>query len=267
MYQTKYGSFNGTSWEGIMQICFRLKYENEHYQAIPASSGDSGIEGFTKTGKVFQCFCPDNNITSKALYEKQRDKITEDLGKLSLYESKLQRFLGPGIKIKEWIFVTPEYRMNDLIVHCNTKRQEILDQNLSIIDSNFQIVLFDINCFIKELRVALTDDGQQLFLPPESMDTGTFTQWKDQEIDLVSNAVRKHSKRFSSLNKTTEAKVNTLTDATIQGFLDRETILRKWQQIFPEDYDKFLFYWGKSNVKCKKGVCFLTAIIINYTLN
>ena len=73
MYNTKFGPYDGNSWEDLMQLCFRLKYESEYYQSIPASSGDCGIEGFTKTGKVFQCYCPDNNMSSADLYEKQRD--------------------------------------------------------------------------------------------------------------------------------------------------------------------------------------------------
>ena len=140
MYHTKHGLFDGDSWEQIMQICFRLKYESEYYQPIPASSGDCGIEGFTKTGKVFQCYCPDNNINSPALYEKQRDKITKDLKKLSLYQERLKLFLS-GVKIKEWIFVTPENRMNDLIIHCNNKVSEVVGWDLSIIDKTFNIVI------------------------------------------------------------------------------------------------------------------------------
>lgn len=53
MYTTKFGPFDGDSWEELIQICLRLKYESEQYQSIHASQGDFAIEGFTRTGKVF----------------------------------------------------------------------------------------------------------------------------------------------------------------------------------------------------------------------
>ena len=224
MYSTKFGPFEGDSWESLMQICFRLKYETEHYQPVPASSGDCGIEGFTKQGKVFQCYCPGNNLDSKVLYEKQRDKITRDLGKLSIYEARVKAFLG-DVKIKEWIFVTPEYRMNDIILHCNTKKEEIKALNMSIIDDNFEIVIHDIDNFIKEIPLALQGDGKKLYIGTDPIDDSSITQWRDQSIDLAANAVRKHNKRFKEGTSGLDTKVNNLTEATIESFLDRDAIL------------------------------------------
>jgi hypothetical protein len=239
MYSTKFGPFEGDTWESLMQICFRLKYETEHYQPIPASSGDCGIEGFTRKGKVFQCYCPDNNLSSRDLYEKQRDKITRDLSKLSLYENRIKTFLG-DTKIKEWIFVTPEYRMNDILLHCNNKKEEILASNLSILDPNFEIVIHDIDNFIKEIPLALKGEGKKLYIGVDSHDDGSIALWKDQSIDLAGNAVRKHLKRFKKDALDVESKVNTLTESTIEYFLDHDAILRRWERIHPEEYDKYL---------------------------
>lgn len=239
MYSTKYGQYDGDSWEALMQICFRIKYEQELYQSVPASSGDCGIEGFTKTGKVFQCYCPDNNVTSKALYEKQRDKITTDLKKLDLYKKKLAKFLD-GVTIKQWILVTPENRMNDLILHCNTKRQEILKLNLPFIDPTFQVLIHDIDNFAREIPIALNSENNKLLIDKEKLDGKTIVKWKDEEIDLVENALRKHSKRFPKDTSGVDKKINTLTDATIESFLDLNTILMRWRSAHPDDYEKYL---------------------------
>jgi hypothetical protein len=244
VYNTKFGPYDGDSWEAMMQICFRLKYETEHYQPVPASSGDCGIEGFTKNGKVFQCYCPDNNLSSKDLYEKQRDKITTDIKKLSLYQKKLSRFLN-GTLIKEWIFVTPESRMNDLLLHCNSKTDEVRKLNLPIIDSNFKVIIHDIDNFVREIPIALNADGQKLLIDKEQIDGGSLIKWKDQKIDLVSNAIRKHTKRFPGNASGIEEKVNKLTDATIESFLDQITILTRWRQLHPDDYEKFLILFSQ----------------------
>lgn len=239
MYATKCGPFNGDSWEDLIQICLRLKYESEQYQSIPASPGDSGIEGFTRTGKVFQCYCPDNNMASAALYDKQRDKITKDLGKLSLYKDRLTQLFG-GTKIKEWIFVTPEYRMNELVIHCNKKVEEIKQLNLPFIDDDFQVIIHDIDNFVKEIPIALNGNGQKLMINPKDADAGIVTSWKEQENELVGNAIRKHTKRFPSNADGVTDKVNVLTENTIKSYFDRESILSRWQRLHPQDYDKFL---------------------------
>lgn len=239
MYTTKFGPFNGDSWEELIQICLRLKYESEQYQSIPASPGDFGIEGFTRTGKVFQCYCPDNNMTSAALYEKQRDKITKDVNKLSLYQDRLLQIFD-GTKIKEWIFVTPEYRMKELVIHCNNKVEELRQLNLPFIDDDFRVIIHDIGNFTKEIPIALNGGSQKLMINPKISSTGTMTSWKEQENELVGNAIRKHTKRFPADMNGVTKKVNDLTENTIKSYFDRESILSRWQRLHPQDYDKYL---------------------------
>ena len=94
MIKTEYGTFDGDKWESISQICFKQNFREESYQEVKATPGDYGIEGFTRTGKVFQCYCPDESYSSAELYEKHRDKITTDLKKLKTYENQLKGFLG-----------------------------------------------------------------------------------------------------------------------------------------------------------------------------
>lgn len=61
MYKTEHGDFNGTGWENFCQICFKMKYENEGYQEMPAWQGDLGIEGFTRTGITFNAIAQMKN--------------------------------------------------------------------------------------------------------------------------------------------------------------------------------------------------------------
>lgn len=80
MFNTKFGPFNGSTWEGLCQQVFKRKYQAECYQQMPASPGDYGIEGYTSdTGWAFQCYCPEKHYERTELYDKQRDKITTDL--------------------------------------------------------------------------------------------------------------------------------------------------------------------------------------------
>jgi len=163
MIQTKYGPFDGDSWESLCQLVFKSKYKDNQYQEMVASPGDFGIEGFTKLdGIAFQCYCPDNHYTQQELYQKQRDKITKDLGKLRTYEAEIARRLGTTT-LKEWIFVTPQISDNNLLKHAQTKQEEVVGWGL-IIHSDFKVIVQDADFFAKEINDIQTARGNKITL-------------------------------------------------------------------------------------------------------
>lgn len=117
---------DGDTWETICNSCYRDRYQNEHYHEIPAAHrGDAGIEGFTRSGIVYQCYCPEREYSDDDLYAHQRDKLTTDINKLiDLKNAQRLKKLGIDI-ISEWHFVTPEYRDSRIISHANTKKDEV----------------------------------------------------------------------------------------------------------------------------------------------
>ncbi|WP_257819720.1 hypothetical protein [Burkholderia glumae] len=133
VFQTPYGPFDGNSWERLCQLVFKRKFTDDGYTHIPATPGDYGLEGFTKTtGYGYQCYCPDKVYPAKDLYEKQRDKITTDLKKLQTNTTELTRVLGTT-KLRRWHLVTPTIAHNDLIKHAQAKEAEVRGWNLSIL--------------------------------------------------------------------------------------------------------------------------------------
>ena len=77
-------------WEELIDKLYRIKYKDEGYQYIPArGGGDYGIEGYTETGKVYQCYFPEGEYSPKDLYEKLRDKMSIDLGKIEKNQQEL----------------------------------------------------------------------------------------------------------------------------------------------------------------------------------
>ncbi len=240
MIKTAFGNFDGDSWESVSQICFKQNFREESYQEIKATPGDFGIEGFTRTGKAFQCYCPDENYSSSDLYERHRDKITTDLGKLKTHEKSLRRFLG-DTKIKKWYFVTPIYAKNEIVAHCTKKRDEVKSWGLSIIDDDFEVIFEDISFLQPHLGLALDSTLSTINFSPDELSDEETLQWKGQEISLVKNAQRKHAQRFDDSNfGNVESKVNSLTGKTIDYFLNGNILLRMWQEEYPLQYEKFL---------------------------
>ncbi|WP_246359092.1 glycoside hydrolase family 2 TIM barrel-domain containing protein [Paenibacillus phytorum] len=117
------GPLDGDSWEKLCNSCYRIKYQDEHFTEIPAvHGGDAGIEGFTRAGRVYQCYCPEREYSDDELYDHLRDKMTKDINKLTSqkYAKRLKEMGVPTIK--EWHLVIPHYRDSRIIAHAETKQ-------------------------------------------------------------------------------------------------------------------------------------------------
>lgn len=239
MLNTDYGQFDGDTWEKTCQKCFKLKYVSEQYQEIPASPGDYGIEGFTSTGKVFQCYCPDYDYTQTELYQKQRDKVSTDLKKLKTYSAKLQSKFGLS-SIKEWIFITPAINRHDLIAHCEAKRVEVLSWGLSNIDPTFKVLAYDIDFLIPQINTVISSMGNKMSITPTTVaGEPEINKYKNSDGTLVENALRKHNARLEQNGVSNESNIQVLTQKTIRHFLDGSIILEKWKDYIQDDYEKF----------------------------
>ncbi len=239
MYKTPYGNFNGDSWEDFCQLCFKLKYENDGYQEMPAWQGDLGIEGFTRSGIFFQCYCPDTEYNPDKLYEVQRDKITTDLGKLVTYEKELKAYLKT-IKVTKWIFVTPEYKKKELVKHCQDKAEEYRKITSSILATDFDVLVHDIEFYSEQIPIFLNFREKKLDIDPkEKKSEREIADWKSKSISLVDNAIKKHKQRIPEKAKNIDDKVNILTQKSVSDFLNGDAMIRKWAEKYQDQYEKF----------------------------
>ncbi len=239
MYKTTYGNFNGDTWEDFCQLCFKLKFENEGYQEMPAWQGDLGIEGFTRTGILFQCYCPDTDYNPDKLYEVQRNKITTDLGKLITYEKELKSYLKT-IKVTKWIFVTPEYKKKDLVKHCQDKADEYRKITSSIIATDFDVLVQDIEFFSEQIPIVLNFRQKKLDIDPKQKTTEKeIADWKTKQISLVDNAIKKHAQRVPKSALNYDDKINLLTHKSVSDFLNGDAMIRKWAEKYQDQYEKF----------------------------
>lgn len=236
MIKAKFGAYDGNTWEELCQVCLKLKFESEGYQELPAWQGDMGIEGFTRTGKAFQCYCPDEDYEPRTLYEKQRDKITKDLNKLEVNIKELKDYLK-DIRIVQWIFLTPLYRNKELIRHCQNKVAEYKAKNLEILSGDFDILIYDEDYFTAQIPIALNANGQKIEI---NVEQNSNVDWNKSNIDLIEHAIEKHGKRLHPQTKNKEDKVNKLTEQTVGDFLHQQQILNKWKELNPADYEKFI---------------------------
>lgn len=236
MYQTKYGPFSGNSWEGLCQQIFKQKYASDGYQEMIASSGDFGIEGFTiKTGVVYQCYCPEKNYTQDELYEKQRDKVTKDLGKLSRYESDLKSRLG-DTEIKAWIFVTPDVNHNKILAHARTKQQEVKELGLSILSDDFTVLIHDADFYATEIRAFQTVNGEKINFNESIPSISAVDDTDTENIEYEDNIDRKSKIRCNYDADKNIIRLNKLKGMTVKKWIEGDSKIRKIESSHPQIY-------------------------------
>lgn len=226
--RTSLGQMDGNTWEDYCQKLLRIRYQD--YQEVPARfGGDLGVEGFTFSGLVFQCYCPDDDPFGKDLYEKQRDKITSDISKLIRNADQISA-LGTGI-IKEWHFLTPDYDSRDLVTHCRSKESEVQTKGLPTIHSDFRIYLRTDDDYIPERQTYLGTGG--LLIQPSCDEP----QPSRLETFLTSNNKIVHNIK-TKLGKLTIAPDHRLrlTKQLVAGYVVGQDELETLNEKFPSTY-------------------------------
>ncbi|MGX5623667.1 hypothetical protein [Bacillus cereus] len=183
---------DGNIWEELCTKCYRMRYQNEGFHPVPANyRGDHGIEGYTHTGIVFQCYFPEKEYSDDELYNSQRNKMTKDIKKLLENGAGLKRI---GVEnVKEWHFVVPTYKDRRILEHRTTKQKEVREakkkNNLDYIDENFRIFIKTEDDFFEELNKVI-NLGNALKYDFSFQHTGEV-DWSKCDSEKVDNIKRK----------------------------------------------------------------------------
>ena len=192
-------NLDGDTWENWCDNIYRDRYQNQNFVKIPAAHlGDAGIEGFTLSGIAYQCYCPEKNYSDDDLYGRLRTKVTTDIGKL-IDKDNAKRLKALGVcKIKEWHFVTPEYKDKRIIEHLEQKRKEVVlaasedPETFSYIDPEIRLIPkvaedFKVE-FVRLIRNPLVDI--KLNMAVKSVSNPDWTTCSTEKIDNIKRKVK-----------------------------------------------------------------------------
>lgn len=226
--KTILGQMDGDAWEEYCQKLLRLRYSD--YQEVPAQfGGDYGIEGFTRSGLVFQCYSPDEEPSGKDLYEKQRDKISTDIKKLIKNATKISA-LGAGT-IKEWHFLTPNYNSRHLLSHCRKKESELLSKSLKTVHNGFTIYIKTEDDYIRERQIYLGTGGHRVQPSFEDPPMNELEKFLTSNNEIVLNIKTKLEK----LAIDSDYRDN-LTRNLVSGYVVGQNELENLNEKFPSTY-------------------------------
>lgn len=186
--------YSGIEWEARILKLLRLRYALGEYEEIPAKhSGDFGLEAYSFDGCAFQCYAAEEPLSTKDLYEKQRDKISADIKKFSENKAELERILS-DLKIRRWILVAPRFESARLLIHAANKSDEVKAANLPYAAEDFRIVVVTDDYFAEEIQASAKSGLLQLDLPYQKPEKEEVSGWEESHSSLVDTVDRKVSK-------------------------------------------------------------------------
>lgn len=219
----------GTEWQDYCILLLRKRYDDHTFQEIPdRHNGDLGLEAFAHDGCGFQCYAAEEPLSTKDLYEAQRNKLTEDLGKLKKNEASLAKLLGL-VKIKKYVFMVHRSDSRKLVEHASTKAAEVREWNLSFIADDFCILVVTDDYYASE-REAIAAIPEQL-VQPDDIASHEVLDWQGKNEPLVAGAIEKL--RGVGLSA---APLDRYVEALLTQYLEGENALAKLRGRYPEHW-------------------------------
>lgn len=256
------GYMNGNAWEDLCVMCYRMRYQDEHYTPISAAQGgDGGIEGFTQNGIVHQCYCPEKNYSDEDNYTHMRDKMTTDIGKL-LKKDYIKRLKDWGVpQIKEWHFVIPEQKDSRIVKHAEKKRRDVLcvkrsnPTQYAHISDDFKVIVKCADDFLVEIsRIVLSPHRDYLLnLALEKEVTVDYTKCDSEKVHNITRKI----KAIKNTTDEADEDVVYLVKHFIESYLNGLAILNILRLNIPQIHESLI----KLEQSCKKDVEVKTRMI------
>lgn len=229
--------YNGVVWEQRVKHWLRLRYPGGQFEDVPAEhQGDYGIEGFSRDGIAYQCYAPKGPLKVSDLYENQRKKITEDIGKFINRKEELASLFG-SLRIRSWWLVVPEHRSKKTVQHATAKALEVAQANLPYVAPDFFIHIADAIEFAVEHQAAVRKGIEVLQLGECLVTAGQVQEWagdNDPLVQKLDTKIRAYS------GESDGEQIRDLRERWIRCFIKAENLLKRIQGTYPTLWEDLL---------------------------
>ena len=178
---------SGEEWQDWANQLLASHYGPADYQVVPDNhKGDAGLEGFTlRDGHAYQAYGLEEPVDTKTRYEKQRDKLTTDVGKFIRNRETLTHILG-SVRITRWILLVPYFDSKDIVAHATKKRTEVLAANLPYVDASlFSIAIVAESSFREECDRLLSQREDSVAIKVNLATEEEVGDWASKNDQLV----------------------------------------------------------------------------------
>lgn len=232
---TSISTLSGPDWEDWANHVLSCHYGPTEYQRVPDKDrGDAGIEGFTReTGHAYQAYGCEGPLSVAARYEKQRDKMTEDISKFISNREVLQRLFGT-VCITRWVLFVPWFDSKEIVSHAAKKTEEVRQQNLPYVDPNFQVCVCDESDFPVATNKLINASNDALLVTFEQPTPEDIAEWAAANQGLSLTLTQKLG-RLPTLRN--DQKRILFQNTVLKWYLQGQEILEKLRS-YPDVYEK-----------------------------
>jgi len=227
--------WNPDDWESFALSLLQGRHGALEVQKIPAKhKGDFGIDYYcTKDSVAYQCYAVDEPVEISARAERQKTKITKDLGKLLKNDVEIGK-LFHSTPIKHWILLVPLHDSKDVNLHCAKKTKDLRNTGCVALDPTFETKVHDISAFPNEAVengiLALSTVNLSVPLPSQS----ELDSWAVGSSDLLSNATKKLEKRALA------DQLDDFVAEAVRSFLQGNALLDALRSSSPELHERVM---------------------------
>lgn len=183
---------SGEEWQRWASQLLIRHYGPTEYQRVQDNDrGDAGIEGFTVSdGHAYQAYGCEEPLSTTDRYEKQRVKMTTDIGKFINNCSILGRIFG-AVKITRWVLFVPYYDSKQIVAHASTKTAEVLAAQLPYVAQSFRVMVCQEDDFCIERDQLINAGTRTLQVNAETATSEQVTHWVSYNVGLAATLDRK----------------------------------------------------------------------------
>lgn len=226
---------SGDEWQNWANRVLCVHYGPLEYQQIPDNDrGDAGLEGFTRTdGHAYQAYGCEEPISTADRYERQRNKMTADLGKFILNRAALQRILGT-VRITRWALFVPCFDSKEIVAHAARKTEEVKAAALPYVADSFHVCVCQQSDFAVEDQHLINSAQRQLLIAAESPTQDQIEDWAE-ENQGPSQVLSDKLRRLPTLR--TDGERRKFQASVLDWYLKGQDILEELR-LYPETYAK-----------------------------
>lgn len=187
--------WNPDDWEMFSLDLLQNRHGVLNVCKIPAKhKGDFGLDYYCpKDAVAYQCYSVEEPTDIATRANRQKDKITTDLGKLLKNQKEIGK-LFLGVPIKHWVLLAPLHDSKELNLHCSKKTNDLRKTGCSVLDEQFEVGIHDQSSFpAGSIQAGLQNIAEvKLSVPIPTQEE--LSAWQAGSTALLANATHKLGK-------------------------------------------------------------------------
>jgi len=227
--------WNPDDWEIFTLALLQGRHGPLHVQKIPAAhKGDYGIDYYcTKDVAAYQCYAVEEPVDISTRAERQKKKITTDLGKLIKNHVEVAK-LFHGVPIRHWVLIAPLHDSKELNLHCAKKTKDLREAGCASLDAMVEVIIQDPSDFPNDAVATGMSALSKVTLSIPTPSQSELATWAAGSTDLLANATQKLKKRAPA------DKLDDVVGDAVRSFLQGNALLDALRSGSPDLHEKVM---------------------------